>query len=50
MVGLSRDVRWAMLAAMVVVLLSLYEEWPTVALLLAIAFVGFIVARVVGSD
>lgn len=39
-----------MLAAMVVVLLSLYEEWPTVALLLAIAFVGFIVARVVGSD
>jgi hypothetical protein len=39
-----------MLAAVAVVLLSLYEEWPTVAILLAIAFAGFIVARVVGSD
>lgn len=48
--GLPRDVRWAMLAAVAVVLLSLYEEWPTVAILLAIAFAGFIVARVVGSD
>ena len=48
--GLPRDVRWAMLAAVAVVLLSLYEEWPTVAILLGLAFAGFIVARVVGSD
>jgi hypothetical protein len=39
-----------MLAAVAVVLLSLYEEWPTAAMLLAIAFVGFIVARIVGND
>lgn len=48
--GLPRDVRWAMLAAVAVVLLSLYEEWPTTAILLAIAFIGFIVARIVGND
>jgi hypothetical protein len=43
-------VRWALLAAVVVLLASLYEEWPTVALLLGIALTGFIVARSVGSD
>ncbi len=47
---LPRDVRWAMLAAVVVVLLSLYEEWPTVAMLIGLAFTGFIVARIISRD
>jgi len=47
---LPRDVRWAMLAAVAVVLLSLYEEWPTTAMLLGLAFTGFIVARIITRD
>jgi hypothetical protein len=39
-----------MLAAVVVVLLSLYEEWPTVAMLMGLAFAGFIVARIISRD
>jgi hypothetical protein len=39
-----------MLAAVAVVLLSLYEEWPTTAMLLGLAFTGFIVARIITRD
>lgn len=48
--GAPRDVRLAALAAVIVLIAALYEFMPTVAALVALAFVSIAVAVIVSRD
>jgi hypothetical protein len=48
--GIPRDVRYAAIAAVAVLLAALYEFMPLLAMFLAFALSGVIVAVIVGRD